>query len=210
MTPQPDEPTAPTPDELAAAMPPGALSEGVTQGWVYLWNGPGPAKARPSVVMVDGEGAAAVEPTGGWHDVTVVDDALRIAKFLLARFTEDEQAALGAGGKAWRTDRVADETPAVVDSDGWGMVYRESSALPEVPVHIVRHDPARVLGECAAKRRIVELHEPQDHPAHAGYGARRFCGVCGGDNAYESPCDTLRALASVYSDHEDFDQAWRV
>jgi hypothetical protein len=70
------------------------------------------------------------------------------------------------------------------------------------------HQRARVLAQVAALRAVVELHAPQDHPAHAGYGARRFCGVCGGDNAYESPCPTLLALCQPYADHEDFDPTW--
>ncbi|GEB16678.1 hypothetical protein NSI01_49930 [Pimelobacter simplex] len=59
--------------------------------------------------------------------------------------------------------------------------------------------PDRVLAECKAKRRIVELHEP-------GPGA-----WCSETCDSESPigCDTLLALASVYADCPDFNPAWR-
>jgi len=60
--------------------------------------------------------------------------------------------------------------------------------------HIARHDPARVLAECSAKRRIVEL------------------GVCTACATEAQPCDhradTLRLLALPYADHEDYREEW--
>jgi len=65
-----------------------------------------------------------------------------------------------------------------------------------------RHDPARVLAECEAKRRIVGLHERRpDWPD---------CQECG-DRDYQKPwpCSTLRLLALPYSDHPDYRPEWR-
>jgi hypothetical protein len=63
--------------------------------------------------------------------------------------------------------------------------------------HIARHDPARVLAQVEAMRRIVALYRSraeQDHPivqAHAtGLGL------------------ALRALATIWHEHPDFDPAW--
>ncbi len=56
----------------------------------------------------------------------------------------------------------------------------------------VAYHPARVLAECEAKRRIVEAHGSQ-------LDAR--------GEVYWSP--EVRYLAQVYSDHPDYDEAWR-
>lgn len=52
-------------------------------------------------------------------------------------------------------------------------------------------NPARVLRECEAKRRIVAEHTGHRH-------------------TYTFYCheQTLEALAAVYSDHPDYDPAW--
>ena len=74
--------------------------------------------------------------------------------------------------------------------------------------HIARWDPARVLAESEAKRRIVEVHKPY----------RRIYGL-GCENCLQPrhvsadvpgwPCESLRLLAAVYADHPDYDPAWR-
>ena len=84
--------------------------------------------------------------------------------------------------------------------------------------HIARHDPARVLAECEAKRRIVGRHHPSDEYEH------QACVLCQWDVDCESPkhdhqyergqatsfpCETLRDLAAVYADHPDYDESWR-
>lgn len=56
--------------------------------------------------------------------------------------------------------------------------------------HIARHDPARVLREVEAKRAIVAL----------------TLNLTDGD---PDEFSTLRHLAAVYSDHPDYDEAWR-
>jgi len=64
--------------------------------------------------------------------------------------------------------------------------------------------PARVLAECEAKRRIVESHR-WDEEWENGV---RFASDC--EDCWQSPpCRTLRALAAVYADHPDYDEAWR-
>ena len=60
-------------------------------------------------------------------------------------------------------------------------------------------DPARMLAEREAKRRITELHGSDDPKWE---GDCPWCGVKG-------PCLTLRALAMPYADHPDFRPEWR-
>jgi Family of unknown function (DUF6221) len=76
--------------------------------------------------------------------------------------------------------------------------------------HVERFGPTRVLAECAAKRAILDLHAPStDH----GSGYDPYCTGCwdegGQDGAPIYPCRTVRILVPIYSDHPDYDEAWR-
>jgi hypothetical protein len=65
----------------------------------------------------------------------------------------------------------------------------------------------RVLAEAAAKRAIIALHAPVTAP----HGTLPICAECGDwwdGSPIDYPCDTLRALASVYADHPDYDAGW--
>lgn len=126
-----------------------------------------------------------------------------LASFLLARLDEEEFVARAAGGNRWAMmadlDEVAvfaerkpgDETP---DGKGWddvaywrrgdnveGIDLRLTDIVPFAD-HIARHNPARVLADIEAKRRIVELHD--------------------GDDPY-----LLSMLAFPYAQHPDY-EAW--
>jgi len=95
-----------------------------------------------------------------------------LVEFLKARLDEDERAARKTKGR--------------------GMTV----SLPAFMVdHMTRWDPARVLREVAAKRRILEL------------------GICCACAVEKQPCDhrdaTLRLLAFPYSTHPDYRQEWR-
>jgi hypothetical protein len=64
--------------------------------------------------------------------------------------------------------------------------------------HIARHDPARVLVECAALRAVVALH-------HEYLGVCTHCVDAFAPEKRESwPCQSLRALAKPYADHPDY------
>jgi hypothetical protein len=77
------------------------------------------------------------------------------------------------------------------------------SHAEEVPTvvagHIARHDPARVLAECEAKRSVLALHRSGD----------AWCDYCS-HSVVDDRCPTIRALAAVFRDHPDFDPAWSV
>jgi hypothetical protein len=91
-----------------------------------------------------------------------------------------------------------------IDRDGIGSTTLHNAA------HIARHDPARVLAQCAAIRRAMAEH-PEDDDGYCtdnqdiGVGWRLEHG-CG----WLYPCPTVRALASIWADHPDFDPAWEV
>lgn len=143
-----------------------------------------------------------------------------LAQFLLARVAEDEDRALRAPAGPWRLTEITEgiglrwymvegaPPPAGTsrpdqgaDGDPTSVVDVEDESLGR---YFERFDPARVLAECEAKRRVVELHS----------GKAPWCGwTQGGDGVHgegEDACDTLLTLAQPYADHEDFQEAWRL
>lgn len=144
---------------------------------------------------------------------------MTITEFLLARIAEDEAVARAATEGPWEADAMdaghsrfemnvwitaGDAGDTVCDMGGLQRSHNEKVALDDGykdAQHIARHDPARVLAECAAKRAIIAEHQ-QDH---LGAVCTR-CRFIGGYMEY--PCPTLEALAAVYADHPDYRQEW--
>lgn len=106
---------------------------------------------------------------------------MNITEFLLARIAEDEAVAFRARGT------------------GYDLGCRLAVGEWEGNDSGVEIAPVRVLAECAAKRRIVEMHRE-------GPGGD-YCSQCDREPVW--PCVTLRALASVHADHRDYDPEWR-
>jgi hypothetical protein len=136
---------------------------------------------------------------------------MSITEFLVARIAEDEAAARACDVAAWTINR--DERPAWVT--GLGIAAMDSTWDACIAVtdaeHVVRHDPARVLAECASKRVVIEHHGPGDN------WHRDYCETCAewwdsevgeGPPPVRFPCPTLRAVAAVYADHPDYQQEW--
>ncbi len=123
-----------------------------------------------------------------------------LTDFLLARIAEDEAAAKAAAhgrsgrwaswNRSWDTERNRD----LVDE---GVGERMACLPMDLDEHIARHDPARVLAECEAKRRIVEQCRWIDqHPDW--YSDPDLSGEF-------TTCEVvLSALALPYSDHPDY------
>jgi hypothetical protein len=142
-----------------------------------------------------------------------------LVAFLRARLDEDEQAARDASPAPWITKTGQ---PWLADH----IVFGQSKYMPDRisqvcdltagqtraadAAHIIRHDPARVLAEVDAKRRITDEH-PNVNDGD--------CGTCitprwgypthGGASAAVWPCQTLRLLALPYADHSDYREEWR-
>jgi hypothetical protein len=115
----------------------------------------------------------------------VTTETLALTAFLLARIAEDEAAARDSEWLAFEYG---------VDSAGRAAFS------------------ARVLAGCEAKRSIVALHTEDVLVYHDGSGGVG-CLECDDDRDYGfSPnghCPTLLALAAIWSDHEDWQAAWR-
>jgi Family of unknown function (DUF6221) len=174
-----------------------------------------------------------------------------VAAFLLARIADDEAAARAATPGPWHGGD--DQGRGVVNADqpdpslnefpDWQArsICNESAfgdIRPENAVHIARHDPARVLADCAAKRAIVERHilceeENQLYSARFDrYAAwAEEAGMEGEDeetaaafaqvepqlpSRVTTPFETdglriaVRLLAQPYATHADFDPAWKL
>jgi hypothetical protein len=94
-----------------------------------------------------------------------------------------------------------------------------TSKHPEVTRHAARHDPARVLREVEAKRRILDLHpittDVITDPAiyvkteRQPFGCRTDHEFYDGETAGFGYCETLKLLALPYADHEEFNEEWR-
>ena len=115
-------------------------------------------------------------------------------QFLLARIAEDKRIAADAATDGGREEWDAD-------------AYRP----PHVAEHVARHDPARVLAECAAKRRLV-LACRDSRPDLRFLGARPN----GLADFPLTPTDqhqlaalTLALLALPYAGHHDYRPEWR-
>jgi hypothetical protein len=118
-------------------------------------------------------------------------------EFVLARIAEDKRLAADAAAASGRESWSAGD----VGLDGWRGTAE----------HIARYDPARIMAECAAKRRAV-LACREARPDLAFLGAR----PPGMADFPMTPHDqhqfaalTLALLALPYADHPDYRPEWR-
>lgn len=96
---------------------------------------------------------------------------MTLTEFLLARIAEDEAVARSAS---------------------------EAEITTVSHEHIARWNPPRVLAECEAKRRIIQI-------------AEQGCECQASATAVGNPfwdIATLHALAMPYADHPDYQQEW--
>ncbi len=130
---------------------------------------------------------------------------MSIVEFLLARIEEDEALARSASPGPWHVDAESTEVLAVdgiVVADGFALSGPQTRATT---AHIARHDPTRVLAECAAKRQTVAYFAEEIE--YTGLDRQRMT-----DDQFRRVLDaerTLGWLAQPYADHPDFDPAWR-
>lgn len=126
----------------------------------------------------------------GAGDMTVVE-------FLEARITEDEAlaniAASELAGTEWHA--YSDETTVLAS----GVPVAETET-PEYAPHIARHDPARVLAECKAKRAILADRKRIDRSANPDEWSMGYS---------DANYGAIQALAAVYKDHPDYDAGWK-
>ena len=123
---------------------------------------------------------------------------MTLTDFLIARITEDEAGAKAAVLGHW--DAI--EGP----SGDWWVEHAHLADIAldlhgENARHIARHDPARVLAECEAKRRILESSSAK---ATALDRITPGVGAVLANAAWD-----LRNIAAVYADHPDYREEWK-
>ncbi|MFE5090618.1 DUF6221 family protein [Streptomyces sp. NPDC056638] len=120
-----------------------------------------------------------------------------LVQFLRDRLDEDEQAARRVKS-SWRQ---IGETGVIVASDGERAEECANGNWTGIAEHIVRHDPARIMAEVEAKRRILRAHEKwcegrcEAKYPEGGFDAAHFW--------------SIKSLATVYADHPDYRDTWR-
>lgn len=144
-----------------------------------------------------------------------------LTDFLLARIGEVEALARAAGSAAWRYDvEVGDEhNVSAVYADGQFPLFtigcEDCDDGKAIGGHVVSHDPSRVLAQCSAMRRVIELHRLDGTVRLRSTDEKVYvCRTCHLEDEpppgpMEWPCDTLRAFASLCVDHPDFRDEWR-
>jgi hypothetical protein len=129
--------------------------------------------------------------------------------FLLARIAEDEAIAQAATPGPWDAIHVPDrlsqpEGDWTVGSDASFICTTnyDDDRCRNDSAHIAHYNPARVLADCAAKRKIVEWIGEQiemNRPPNATNSEVLWLAE-----------DVLRALALPYADHPDFLPGWKL
>ena len=154
-----------------------------------------------------------------------------LVEFLTAAIAEDEAVAQRLlqdlrsqiDDEGRRTDDRGPVTESRMLGADIGAKYRGQSRWNNVArgqYVALLADPARILAECEAKRRIVEIHHPHDHGGE--HGEAVFCNECQWDHGDDEPridnqpvegfgthpCQTLLALALPDAGHPDFEDEW--
>lgn len=145
---------------------------------------------------------------------------MNLTDFLLARIAEDEGVARAAAERPLRGDeryrlRSIYEPPPIQErvdgvrvswyrsDDGWS--GSDGGSFPAGQAHFEHFGPERVLAECEAKRRIVELHAGAHECSVYAKGEVDNCAWVESDET----CSTLSLLALPYASHPDYDEAWK-
>lgn len=144
--------------------------------------------------------------------------AISLVEFLAARLDEDEAIARQAIAPDWEVapeDRF--RVQVVPAEDAAGRTSAIAVAVGYEGNHIARHDPARVLREVAAMRRILVRHKPVGPSRYRTVRDELNCEGCGWEGEHGDPvtenideCPELRDLASIYEGALGWQERWRV
>ena len=135
---------------------------------------------------------------GGMDEIGLDAANMTLDEFLLARIAEDKRVAMYAAGDDGRAEWSVD-------------VVGDGPAGPGSAEHVARHDPARVLAECRAKRRLVLAC--RDVGPDLGFLGTRPEGLADFPltprDQHQFAALTLAVLALPYADHHDYRPDWR-
>lgn len=145
--------------------------------------------------------------------------------WLRSQLDDDEQianaAARDAGEPVWSAgDEFLSESVTTAETRSYIASGPYAGLNWEIRQHIAEYDPARVLREVEAKRRLVELHQPANPDAvpcegYAGWPDKPwfYCATCGSGEPNEYPitwpCETIKLVALPYADRPGYLDTWR-
>jgi hypothetical protein len=115
---------------------------------------------------------------------------MTLVEFLLARIAEDAGIAESVSPPPWHVVDADDEVYVISQDFGEEVAVTDHLNVD----HIMQWDPARVLAECEAKRRIIDQAEQWIENYDEGTDPMSAA--------------TLRLLALPYADHPDYDPKW--
>lgn len=134
---------------------------------------------------------------------------MNISEFLEERIAAEERLAELAAEivpNTWRAGPGKDFRGVVLKTRENGTFADVGDTHPNLGLHIVGWQPARVLAECAAKRAVIAAYQslgPETHgmfeelmPQSAESGARQAFEVF------------LYEVADIYSTHPDYNPEW--
>jgi hypothetical protein len=110
-----------------------------------------------------------------------------LTDFLLARIAKDKALAQAVAETHSALQSVETDTPIRPDAPQWALDTR---------TFVNTWDPARVLAESEAKRRIIEAAPWANNGGHSAMKDLPGRWI-------------LRLLAAVYADHPDYDESWQ-
>jgi hypothetical protein len=134
-------------------------------------------------------------------------------EFLLARIAEDKRIAVDAAAASGRDAWTLDDAERPTGRNGF---FEDPAAVhpaAEHPVaeHMARHDPARVLLECSAKRgTVLACRDSGPDMSFLGvrpHGMADF--LLPPRNLHQLAALVLAQLALPYADHHEYRPEWR-
>lgn len=122
-----------------------------------------------------------------------------LVEFLMARLDEDEHFARRTHSSEW----TFDELGQLLVNQGQTISKIANLGVDNFGWHIARHDPARVLRDVAAGRALIKVATEAKEASNTSVGD---------DYMMAAACleTALKQRAEVYSDHPDYQEAWRV
>jgi hypothetical protein len=122
-----------------------------------------------------------------------------LTAWLLAQIGADERVA----------ERALDVSTDLGQQTSWSS-FSVGDVVEEAIVHQEAWSPTRVLAECEAKRRIVDLHPVVgDDVCDTCVVGKRGYPLQPNSTPERWPCGTLRALALAYADRPGYQDDWR-
>ena len=139
-----------------------------------------------------------------------------LVTWLRAQLDEDERVARAAT-RPTMCPEWACSSREVFTGDAAVRKVADVAWSDDIGAHIARHDPARVLAEVDAKRRILDQHRPADSECTTCCGESYIEETWDGEEERISrkrasltwPCPTVRLLALPYANRRGYRDEWK-